>query len=97
MVQLDFLWSFTLLLLVLHHKDIKQSSTFQNNDVLVWMLLAEKRLTLFLHTTLIDDINETLIQDIMSETGYDFCIIDIFLCHRIWAISMSKGSYISLQ
>ena len=73
MVQLDFLWSFTLLLLVLHHKDIKQSSTFQNNDVLVWMLLAEKRLTLFLHTTLIDDINETLIQDIMSETG--FCIM----------------------
>ena len=73
MVQLDFLWSFTLLLLVLHHKDIKQSSTFQNNDVLVWMLLAEKRLTLFIHTTLIDDINETLIQDIMSETG--FCIM----------------------
>ena len=97
MVQLDFLWSFTLLLLVLHHKDIKQSSTSQNNDVLVWMLLAEKRLTLFLHTTLIDDINETLIQDIISETGYDFCIIDIFLCHRLWAILMSKGSYISLQ
>ena len=69
MVQLDFLWSFTLLLLVLHHKDIKQSSTFQNNDVLVWMLLAEKRLTLSLHTTLIDDITETLIQDIISETG----------------------------
>lgn len=97
MVQLDFLWSFTLLLLVLHHKDIKQSSTFQNNDVLVWMLLAEKRLTLFLHTTLIDDINETLIQDIISETGYDFCIIDIFLCHRLCAILISKGSYISLQ
>ena len=68
------------------------------------MLLAEKRLTLFIHTTLIDDINETLIQDIMSETGkisrilhHDFCIIDIFLCHRLWAILMSKGSYISLQ
>ena len=61
------------------------------------MLLAEKRLTLFIHTTLIDDINETLIQDIMAETGYDFCTIDIFLCHRLWAILMSKGSYISLQ
>ena len=96
MVQLDFLWSFTLLLLVLHHKDIKQSSTFQNNDVLVWMLLAEKRLTVFIHTTLIDDRNETLIQHIISEAD-DFCIIDIILCQRLWAILMSKGSYISLQ
>ena len=81
MVQLDFLWSFTLVLLVLHHKDIKQSSTFQNKDVLVWMSLAEKRLTLFIHATLIDDINESLIQDIVLH--YDFCIIDIFLCHRL--------------